>query len=579
MKQELEIMAEVANNVGIKNFKTLFNEYCKLLKKSKSSMIINNYIDVDFKEIQEQFDSETWCCDERGITGVDKFGGEVIACLHPILPILKFKNVDTGITKVKLAFKTYDKWETLIVDKRTISSANSIVELSSNNISVSSENAKTLVKYLQDIEHYNRDKIPIMNSIARLGWIEDFGFSPYVENLIFDGDQKCGEKYKSIKEKGSFDIWLKTVKEIRQSGITARILLASSFSSVLVEKVGGLPFFVHMYGGTEVGKTVGLMLASSVWGNPDNKHGYMETLNNTNFFIEKLATFFNNMPLIMDELQLIQKEKNFDYIIYSLTEGKGKGRGNKNGGMDISGTWKNCIITSGEHSILNSNSGGGAVNRIIEVECKEKLFNNPRNLVETIKDNYGFAGKIFVEWLSEKDNISKAKEIFEDYITLFDKEDTTDKQMMAISFILTADKLVTDLIFKDDKELKVIDVIEFLKTKKEVDVNFRAYEHVYQIVVANSNKFSDSVLECWGSLDNDYFYIMSYRFNEICKENGFNPQSTLRWMKANDKIRATKGNTESKWINGSSTHCVCIKKISRHEFQNKEIVYDDKLPF
>jgi hypothetical protein len=236
-KQELEIMAEVAMNVGVRNFKSLFNEYCNLIKSAKKSEIIGNYIDIDYNNIQNQFDSDTWFCDERGITGVDRYGFEIVACPHPILPILKLKNIDTGITKVKLIYKTYDRWESIIVEKKVLSSATAIIELSNSNVSVSSENAKNLVKYLQDIEHLNREKIEVKNSVSRLGWIDGEGFSPYVKNLIFDGDINFKTFFESVQEKGSYDKWLELTKAIRQNGIVARIILASSFASVLLHKV------------------------------------------------------------------------------------------------------------------------------------------------------------------------------------------------------------------------------------------------------------------------------------------------------------------------------------------------------
>ena len=77
---------------------------------------------------------------------------------------------------------------------------------------------------------------------------------------------------------------------------------------------------------------------------------------------------------MMDELQIINERKDFEKEIYMLTEGVGRSRGNKTGGLDHTPTWRNCIMTTGEKPILTSSSGGGAVNRVIEVECKEKFF-------------------------------------------------------------------------------------------------------------------------------------------------------------------------------------------------------------
>ena len=58
-----------------------------------------------------------------------------------------------------------------------ISSANKIVNLSKLGVSVTSENARLLVKYLSDVENLNDDEIPVQKSSSKLGWIGD-GFIP-----------------------------------------------------------------------------------------------------------------------------------------------------------------------------------------------------------------------------------------------------------------------------------------------------------------------------------------------------------------------------------------------------------------
>ena len=155
-------------------------------------------------------------------------------------------------------------------------------------------------------------------------------------------------------------------------------MLAGSFSSALVEPLGTLPFFIHIWGTTEKGKTVALMLAASVWANP--KMGeYIHSFNSTAVAQEMAAGFVNSLPLILDELQMIKERKEFDQLIYQLTEGVGRVRGKrKTGGLQKVHTWQNSILTSGESPITNASSGGGAVNRIIELECdNDMLFENP----------------------------------------------------------------------------------------------------------------------------------------------------------------------------------------------------------
>lgn len=574
----LEQMSEMARDVGVKNFKTRYKAYCDAQRqKNSSGVFTSNTTNFDKQELE--LDSGDWQCDDYGITTVNGFGIEVIACVHPIMPVLRLVNIDTGIEKLKLAYKKGRGWRSVIADKKTLASANSIIDLANNGIAVNSESARYLVKYLHDIENLNYDKIPEMKSVSRLGWIDGEGFSPYVDELAFDGDANFRNFFESVSEHGNYIKWLDMAKEIRNSdNINARFILAASFSSVLVKPLSCLPFFVHLWGGTETGKTVALMFAASVWANPEMGR-FIHTFNSTAVGREKSAAFVNSLPLILDELQIRADKRQFDKDIYMLSEGAGRTRGTKTGGIDKTPTWSNCILTSGEQPITNNSSGGGAVNRIIEVECKDKLFDDARLVADITRNNYGFAGRLFVEAIQAPGVLDEAMRIFDDYKTEFENADTTDKQIMAISLILTADKLVTDCLFRDGRNLKIDDVSEFMHTKQSVSVNQRAYDYICEFVVANKNKFSgySEVGEVWGEVDDDYMYIIRSQFNRICDEAGYNAQSVLSWMKQHGKIEVAKGNVKSKRINGESVACVWLRKTNpEHEQLEGE---DNQLPF
>ncbi len=246
-----------------------------------------------------------------------------------------------------------------------------------------------------------------------------------------------------------------------------------------------------------------------------------------------------------------------------LAEGAGKTRGTKTGGVEKSGTWANCIITSGEQPITNNSSGGGAVNRIIEVECKEKIFTNARDVAEVVRGNYGFIGKEFVERLQEPGGIEEAELVFNVYKAIFEKQNTTEKQVLAISLILTADELSSRWVFHDGQFIKATEVPDFLHTKESVSVNARAYDYVCEYVAANRNKFIGHSLvgEVWGDIDTQFMYIIRSQFNRICEEARYNSQSLLSWMKQNEKIEAPdKKYNKTKRINGEAVHCVWMIK-------------------
>lgn len=571
------IITQMSNNakeVNVKNFRKIFSEYVKKKKKLTKPIALDSVTQFEGQALE--LSCGAWRADEFGVS-IETDYGEKFACNHPILPIMRLVNIDTGVEKLMISYRKGKQWRNTLADKKTLASNNSILELANVGVGVTSENSKLLVQYLHDVESLNYDLIPEKNSVSRLGWIEGEGFSPYVENLVFDGDVNFKSYFESVQCHGDYDTWLDLAKKVRSGNVFPRLILAASFASVLVKPLGGLPFFLHIWGGTEVGKTVGLMLAASVWANSEVGR-YIHTFNSTSVGREKSAAFVNSLPLILDELQIIKDKKDFDQSIYMLSEGAGRTRGNKSGGVDKTPTWSNCIITSGEMPITNASSGGGAVNRILEVECTERLFDDPRHVANTLKSNYGFAGKAFVELLQVPEMIEAAQIVYEQIYAQTKTEDTMEKQAGAAALVLTADKLVTDWIFKDDKALTVKEISEFLKSKEAVSVNQRAYEYICEYVVQNKNKFcgSSEITEVLGRLEEGKVYIIRNAFNRICDEGNFNSSSFLSWLKQKRLIETKSNrNTISKRINGVPCNCVSLTLLSDTEENDYHFLGED----
>jgi uncharacterized protein (DUF927 family) len=455
----------------------------------------------------------------------------------------------------------------LIAEKSVLASSNSILQLAASGVLVTSENAKSLSKYLFEIEDLNYDTIPEQKSVSRLGWVGEHGFSPYVDELVFDGENNFKHIFNSVKSEGDRQKWLDIMLRVRAEKSPGRLFLASAFASVILEPCGLLPFFVHAWGGTETGKTVGLMIASSVWACP--KMGeYITTFNSTLVGQEMTATFLNSLPMCVDELQIQSSAgiKDFDKIIYQLTEGVGRTRGAKSGGLQKINTWRNCIITNGEHPISNSNSGGGAVNRIIEFECAEKVYSDLVGICQVINSNYGFAGREFVEYLQSEGAVDRVNKLQKEFYRELLKSDSTDKQAASASAILTADYIATELIFKDGNNLTVEDMAKIMTKKDEVNVNARAYDYILELVARNPNKFKandfgDYQGEAWGKIDGNHIYIIKSVFDREMQFAGFNSTAFLSWAKRQALLITSEGRrTIVSRVAGTPTNCVCILK-------------------
>lgn len=548
--------------VGITGFKRMMKLYIQ--SQESDRMVYLDHVTA-FTGQKLELDSGEWTCDDFGVSRRGKFGEET-ACPHPILPVERLVNIDTGGEKLKLAFCKGDRrWREVIAEKKVLASNTSILGLADSGIAVTSENSRALVKYISDLENLNFDLIPEKKSVARLGYIEGEGFSPYVEGLVFDGDLNFRSIFESIKSAGSRREWLDLARSLRQGGVMARIVLAASFASPLVSPCGSLPFFVHLWGGESgTGKTVALMLAASVWASPEMGR-YIQTFNSTVVGREKLAAFLNHLPLIVDELQLAKDSRGkLAFDVYALAEGVGRTRGNKNGGIDRTPTWSNCILTSGETPITNSSAGAGAVNRVIEIECLSsyKIIEDGHTTAGILRKNYGFAGREFVERLYQEGNTERAAELYKGHFRALSDNDTTEKQAMAAAVILTADELATEWVFQDGRAITEQEISQFLASRAAVSSGRRGYDYFCDWAAQNANRLRGDVEmgDVYGTISGDQVCIIRSVFNRVAEEAGFSPAALLSYLKENGLIE-TRGRamTCSRRVNGVRTECVCLK--------------------
>ena len=529
-------------------------------QENRTVCTVDNY--TNFTGPHDRMYCGAWIADDRGVFAQNSGRVDEVACYHPILPVERLRNLETGEEQIKLAYKRNNQWQDIVVPKTMITSANKIVALSGRGISVTSENAKLLVKYLADVENGNDDYIDVQYSTSKLGWIND-QFIPYDTDIIFDGDNRFKQAFESVSEHGSFDVWLRHVRELRASGrMEVKFLLAASFSSVLVQVLGGLPFFVDLWGETEGGKTVSLMVAASVWANPDESR-YIGDFKTTDVALEAKADMLNHLPMFLDDTSKTSARirDNFEGIVYDLCSGKGKSRSNKELGINRENRWRNVMICNGERPLSSYVNQGGAINRILEVECGEKIYQDPQKTAETVKKNYGHAGKEFVEIIKElgEDEIRSIQKEFQKQLLDTDK---MQKQSISLSIVLAADKIATDYIFKDGQYISVEEAKKVLIDRNELSDNERCYHFIQDKVAMNGHRF-DAMTSCekWGIVENGYAIFYNSAFDQICKDGGFSKKSFLSWAAKKGIIQQdSKGNhTKQKKIDGKNSRCVFLQ--------------------
>lgn len=576
-QRALDRLTVEANKCGFKGFKATYKAFKNSMRQVNSShgILLNP---TDFPQQPLELECGEWHCDSTGVSKVLKEKVEY-ACLHPIMPTERLVNIDTGEEKLRVSFFKGKYWRDFIASKLDLFDASKVIKYAALGVSVTSSSAKLLSAFLNDIETMNPDIIPETESVARLGYIGDGSqFSPYVDNLIFDGEANYRTIYSAISSKGNKTLWLSEAKKCRSESLTAQIMLAASFASPLLNKMGCLPFFVHLWGvESGTGKTVALMLAASVWGDPDVGQ-YIQTFNSTQVSCERTAAFLNNIPLCIDELQLSKDSHGHSkFDVYQLAQGVGRGRGNRAGGIDTVPTWSLCILTTGESPIVQASAGAGAVNRVIDIECKaaESVIKDGFTTSAIIKQNYGFAGKEFIEAMTE-DVLEDARTRYRELFKQLSCGDSTEKQAMAAAMILLADELADKYIFKTGKVLTIGDITGFLKDKSEVSAGQRAYNFLCDWVAINASRFktTDNNGEFWGKVDdlNNKVYIVSTVFKRALTDNGFDERAVTSWLRSNCLIEPDKNGKSTKYT--SVDGCYARYIIMRLSQEGEEISFD-----
>lgn len=580
-QQAINRMDELARKVGYKTFKTTFKKYqATEAKKAQDAADKKQREESNrtaFTNQPAEISCGSWIADDEGVRGVHPITRQlVVACPHPIMPYRRLENVDTGTTKMDIRFRNARGiWEQIIIDRSIIASSSRIVSLADRGISVTSETAKDLVRYFLDCESKSTaEQIVNVPSVGRLGYIGDYGFSPYCNDLVFDGDLAYKKLFDSVHEAGDPEVWKENMIEVRKN-IGARLVIDASFASVVLAKLSILPFFVHLWGvESGTGKTVALMCAVSVWADPSEGQ-YIQTWNSTAVGRERYAAFLNNLPIVFDELQLdrAKNSENSSTKLYLLAQGSGRTRGTKTG-LDSTSSWSSCIISSGETPITSQNQGAGALNRAIEIECStsEKIIEDGHGIAEIVKNNFGYSGREWIKVLEDPSVLEGIRSMRDSFMETAIACGITGKQAMAGSILYAVDFAVIQYIFDGQEDLlNDDDLIQFLKTNADVDINRRAHQFLLGWIAQNRAKFDEASIEIYGKIGKDdvtgrdTIIVNKKVFDKALRDEGFSPNALVKWMAKNGMIVQKNGcNTYNQYVGGT---CNCVEILLPTPFE------------
>ena len=370
----------------------------------------------------------------------------VISC--PLLITGRWINRQLGTEIIQIHWLHDEDWKKVEVERGIICSAHHIVGLANYGFPVTSESARNVVSYLNQLEAINRKEIPVTEVTSQFGWNNEtscflvgkdciypepkdsiINNSVQNNNIVFSG-KDLGEKQiaESFHSKGEFAEWVMEVNTLYDFPIVL-FSVYTSLTAPLLEVLDIENFTFEISSPTSSGKTITLKIAASCWGNPrESSSGFFRTWKTTDTAIERTAQCLNGIPLILDDTKNAPrtegKHKNslplVTSILYMITSGVGKARGTFKG-MDTNVSFRTIMMSSGESPSIDMTNDRGTRARTISIWGRPFGANSAEmnkfvsNLEIKFKENYGHAGKIFAQFiLDHKDDWAIWKKAYEE---------------------------------------------------------------------------------------------------------------------------------------------------------------------
>ena len=512
---------------------------------------------------------EGWIYSEKGISHIDeKKAIPTTVCRTPIILTQRLKSMETGEEKIEIAFKRDGQWSRAIYPRSTVFTSRNITALADLGCTITSENAKQVVSFLAALEAENIDIIQKADSTSTFGWQTKGRFLPgHGDDIVLDIEPSLRGWAAAYHAAGTFEGWVDTMQPHR-SRDKFRFILAASFAAPLLRILQQRIFFVYNWGGSKGGKTAALKAALSAWGDPER---LMVNFNATQVALERMAGFYNDLPLGIDERQLAgQKQENLEKIVYMIASGTGRARGSKGGGLQTLNTWRTVALATGEEPLSTDTTQTGVSTRVLEIYGGPFDDEKSASLMhQQAPVNCGWAGPEFISRLLTTDE----RTITDQYEKMVEEiyaaaNGTSGAHIAGISAVALADAIIDTWIFgneadenrnepeqnsdicdqNSEKRKKPLEIrnesweraVRMAKTiiQEQLsagvsDVNENATQFIVDWILSNRSQFGGKAIgTCLGTISSDQSkaYIFPSLLNQALTKAGYSPRKTLKYL-------------------------------------------------
>lgn len=484
-----------------------------------------------------------WGLSDNGIFQAGKDGLELV-CRTPILITRRIVSIEGMDEKTEVAFRRDGVWRRASLIRSELFSTKGIIQLANCGCTITSENARRVVSYMQALEAENLANLPKAEATSVLGWLPGKKFMPgHAGNTVLDVEPSLQTWADGYQPRGSADAWASCIGKYRKND-KFRFMVAASFAAPLLQILHQRVFLVYNWGESRSGKTAALKAAISAWGDPDR---LVANFNATQVAIERMAGFYHDLPMGIDERQLAgSKQEALEKLVYMLGSGTGRARGTKSGGLQQLSSWQTIVLATGEEPIATGTSQAGVSTRTIEIsdgpfKNKEK---EAAGLYQEISSHHGWAGPDFIGHVL----CAKEEWLRNEYLKMLEEVQTQAgnenySHVASISVCALADALAEAWIFRDgsgesipqdawDRAVRMAGAILDEQRRADIsDANESAAQFVVDWILSNAKFFGHATPgTCYGEIDEGWVYIYPSIFKAALEKNGYSYRKTMKYL-------------------------------------------------
>lgn len=362
---------------------------------------------------------------------VDEAEGDGKVVCSDIRCIENVTDTRTGKVYVRSEFKDHqNRRKTILVPRaELVGSPSRLIERLSN-AGFCIQNRLLAKQFLSELYQFEPPERNI-EIVSNPGWhaisdgnrkvfvISDETFKPVGAfcNMVLDGAVSA-----VCSSKGTLSDWQENVAKPCHGNARLMLLLSASASGPLLDILGYHNFGLHVLGPSRAGKTTGLIVAGSFYGDGQFRSSWNATTN----ALQETAISRNDMVLLLDEISQCDA-KQASAAVYDLMNGVTKGRLSSEIKLNAGTRFRVVVISTGEDSLQEHLQQGGVnvkagqLARLfsIPVHPKHGMFRNlhghatpgdfAAELLKSADTYYGTAGSAFISYLANNQSRLRKK--------------------------------------------------------------------------------------------------------------------------------------------------------------------------